>query len=57
MGDLRNYSTGMGGFEWRRMGFDNDVSCVTNLVVPRLCVRMLMDASLDESKREKGGRI
>ena len=54
MGDYGGYSTGMGGFEWRRMGFDNDVYYVTNLVGTRLCVRLLMDASLDESKGEGG---
>lgn len=56
MGDYGGYSTSMGGFEWRRMGLDNDVYYVTNLVGTRLCVRLLMDASLDESKREKGRR-
>ena len=48
------YSAGVGGFERRRMGLDNDVYWVTNLVGNGLCVG-LIHAFFHESKREKDG--
>lgn len=45
----------MGRVERRRMGLDNDVYCVTDLVSIRLCVGF-RDPFFYESKREKGGQ-
>lgn len=53
MGDYGCDSAGPGGFQWRGMGFDDDVCWIAHLDGRRFYVGF-MDASFYESKREKG---
>lgn len=49
----RGSSAGVGGYEWRRMEFANDVYCIANLVDNGFCMGFI-HAFLDESKGKKG---
>ena len=55
LGGFRGFARDVGGFEWRRMGFDDDVCCVANLDGRRLRLG-LIHAFFHKSKGEKGGQ-